>query len=833
MAYSRKISSLEESASAQVAVNLCQEIAFKEVVLCLEKPTYCNVMDETDEQWKGKYFLTSLEESIPMPEIRQWEYAVNEQCQRLTEGLPCRLKYRVLAWMYRIALECLSCCWRQESCFGVSRYFLMDALTLKCWTKAGQLDEKKLAEQLLKDERLTVLKRYRMACKYGLRVHVHELWNRLTQKEKLLIPITNHIVLQLRWEYRKIEREGDDFQIVELWNSLTYEEKKSFVCNDPNSPYWSAPFIKLWSNKKDEHEEYWPEAAISIAVSCGNRAAVMSCWKKLKIHRQKKLVIEMAWRSVQEWQKMKDRLEEYADWNENPLLTRHSPSIFIKYFTLPSYYIDLMCFFLLQMDEEQQLSFFKQACQSSYHIALECYLDWPHQDDFLPTISRLWGIMPMDMFRKCLLTLASKYVGDYRIEGFSSLGKGICNYDYRSLLQTLWEETPEEYKRSVFDTDYEKYGYPVGNVGKMLLLRLLERFPFQRKDEDLFKQIFCYQPLEQRKAMMLSEMGETICDLLTQKEKWSFLNLLLDECFSKEEIPSFKTQFIQSNCCRKMCLIKVQQNFENWVEDLMDWSLDSDTEKTQYKRALITEEDGFLITLYSSFWNGDVDHVKRIINFCEPLEEKREPTMVRYIKDAFSGLLEACKWEQLDAILVESFDSDGIRRFKKDLFSKRGIALHYHCVFLLRELEEVERFYKWFDLSPDEIKKVKQDTLYMPDVFSNICSKLDGLISKYATPLSWCLVDEEMTVEFKRKIEDRLNTLPVSDEVRERVKVNLDRLVSEHLCTFRKDVIQNNTSDEAVLVKNKGEKKSSVSIEEGCSFPRKRFRSNIDIENPT
>ena len=35
-----KISSLEDKALIQVAINLCQDNDFKEVAMCLEKPTY-------------------------------------------------------------------------------------------------------------------------------------------------------------------------------------------------------------------------------------------------------------------------------------------------------------------------------------------------------------------------------------------------------------------------------------------------------------------------------------------------------------------------------------------------------------------------------------------------------------------------------------------------------------------------------------------------------------------------------------------------------------------------------------------------------------------------
>ena len=115
---------------------------------------------------------------------------------------------------------------------------------------------------------------------------------------------------------------------------------------------------------------------------------------------------------------------------------------------------------------------------------------------------------------------------------------------------------------------------------------MLERSSFQEKDEALFKQIFHDQPQEKRRDMMLSkweknsEEGETMCSLLIQKEKGSFLNRLLEECLSKKEIPIFKKRFIQSDCGVKRYLDTLEENCEKLVENFLDWSLESDEEKT-------------------------------------------------------------------------------------------------------------------------------------------------------------------------------------------------------------------------------------------------------------
>ncbi|GFU19946.1 uncharacterized protein NPIL_320992 [Nephila pilipes] len=625
-------------------MNLCLENGFKEVAMRLEKPTYGAFIHElssahfiTDEDMLSKWseskknnqsVFDSSCDLICRQEIEQWHTAVDKQCQRLMEVIPRCMKQGVQAWLNRIALEYLSYSRRQEMLFGVSRYFLMDVLTVESWTKAGRLDEKKLAERMLKDERLTVLQRYRMACVYCQDVHIQELWNGLTEEEKRLI----------------------------------------LSSDNPNSSQENHPLVLLWSRQMEEEFTFrrnyqWCKAA-ELAVRYGNRAALISCWNKLKErwkklgkHTWQKIVIKMALKSLEGRQRIQQESQIYLDWKGCLILSKFPRTVFVESFAcynLPSYYSEFMCFFLSQMDQELQLTFFKQAFQSRLSdFVLECYLDWSHRDDFIPTMSRLWGIIPKDKFGQYLLTLASKYAESYEWEGLQSLVKEIRYYDYRNLLQSLWAETPEEYKRYVF---LEKKSncviYPVKNEGRVLLPLLLKRSPFQREDEVLFKQIFCYQPQEERITMMYSATGEDICAILTQKEKWSFLNWLLEECLPKEEILNFKRQFILSKCGRKLCLKKLEENCENLVEKIIDWSFDLDAEKAHYKYALITSGIEFLLICYSFLRSGDIATVERMINFCIPIAELSEPILARCIEYSYKYLLRTCKREELDAILA-------------------------------------------------------------------------------------------------------------------------------------------------------------------------------------
>ncbi|GFU62609.1 uncharacterized protein NPIL_403581 [Nephila pilipes] len=805
MIYSRKISSLKESASAQVAINLCQDNGFKEVALLLEKPTYGAFVHEyssapfiTDtkilstwiEAQKDAQSLNDFRKSCKVRAdhmIEQWESAIGEQCQRLTEDIPHLLKRGVQAWINRIALEYLSYSRRQEVLFGMSRYFLMDVLTNEDLTKVGRLNEKKLAERFLKDDRLTILQRYYIACVYCLHVH-----------------------------------------IPRLWMGLTCDERQRLLSGF-NPPYLSRNVL-LWSHQMVEHLEgksalrndyQWIEAA-HLAVLDGNRAALMSCWKMLETHLQQEKMIEMALQSVKTLRCLRYKLPWYRDWRErfvsNDFPLKESIDS-ISGFNLPSYYSDLMSFFLSQMDEEQQLTFFKQAFQNSYcDSVVKCFLYWPHQDDFIPTISRLWGIMPKNQYVRCLLTLASKYTESFNTEKFNIKNFNVENfgmegyafaaldknemhyYDYRSLLEMLWEETPEEYKRYLFLNYEADWDYYLLNDGAVLLSGLIRKSPCQGNEGTLFKRIFCYQPQEQRRAMMRSSEGEKICSVLIQKENWSFVNWLLEECLPKEEIRSFKQEFIQSKCGHELCLNVLKENREGLVEDLINWSLDLVEEKTQYKFELITSKCSGLRTCTELWRQSEFIKVDRIIHFCIPLDKK-----MQFLKIAFSNLLEECDWGLMDTILIWTFHTEEkIRHFKKELFSYVGLSIHRFLLFLVQEWENVELLYKWFELSPDEIKKFKKDTIFSSNVVSMITNELiyESMV-RFLIPLRWCLTDEEMVIEYQKKIEE--NCCGLNEDLR---KERLHILMTELLNTFREEETRDETIEETILMTNRGDKRS-------------------------
>ena len=508
MACMKKFPSLEEKAFAKVVINLSQDSSFKETALGLEKPRYgiflgigrsdtfisdpfirLSVLQSSicakkrEAKRKRPYIphnrlLRSL--SSPQQKVENWNTEVDEQCQRLVKGLPRFYKYQAHAWLSRVALEYLCYSRQQEFMFGVSRYFFMEILSREILMEDCRLDEMKLTQRMIKDDRLTVLQRYRIACTNYVSTEIPDLWGRLSGEEKEAI-------------YRARRFYPEEFDVVLTWSRymIQLQDHDKTVMEQEAS-----------CNRLAELKSYF-------AVEYGNSVAVVEDFKTFDLCLRQEVAIEMAFRFLKQWTYTK----VFDPWFL--LVLANEPfEIYESFdsFTLPYNYSGLTCFFLSEMNEETQLRFFKKAFESvSCDSILECILDWPHQAHFLPTIHRMWQMIPTKMYGQCLIILARKYsAGCPRGQSLPLFYKlENIYFDYGHLIAKLWEEIPEEAKRYLFHCfHFRTYNelehcYDRVSCGAVFLSLLVSKSPLEAKDEALFRRI---------------------CRDLPQKEKIHFLN---------------------------------------------------------------------------------------------------------------------------------------------------------------------------------------------------------------------------------------------------------------------------------------------------------------------
>lgn len=804
MAYLKKLLSLKDVATSQLAINLCQDNHFKEVAMCLEKPITENYL-----WWYS---------SDNFKKIKEWDTAIDKQCERLTEGLPRSLKHGVQVWITRIAFEYSSYIQRMELLFEVPRYLFMNILTLQDWTETTRIKEIKLAKKLLTENRLTVWQRYRIACVYCLNESIPHLWNGLTSEEKWLIIRNNDPCCSL-----------EKNNLVLLWSYFMYGRQEE----------------KVTKGKKN----LWAYATLQ-AVKYGNQETLMQCWRQLDEDAQKDLLVNGALQALETLQNVRS----INIWRENLVLKEYCgplrQSEHVEHFNLPYYYSELMLFFLSKMSEEQRLTFFmttfekwRNGYNSGYSSdILNHFLEWPLQDHFLPTVNSLWGVIPKDIYGNCLLALAEKYSGDYNGHSSSSsfYKKQDLNYDYRSLLQDLWETTPEEYKQYVFSfKKLETWGSYTKSVIEYLLPQLLMRSPLEEKDLALFKRIWHDVPLEERKTVIYERYARNICVILVQEELYSFLDCLLEECLPAVEIPNFKLKFSESSIIPIICFNKLAENREKYVEDFINWAFESDIDKLQFKYKIIKNHGikpcSYLLSA------SEYTELKRIFNFCSLSEERKLEIKIDIVRETCRGFLKNCVWEQMDRCIDWVFDDkEKINNFKNDLFYADDYVygVHHELIFNPNpQWDNVESLYKWFSLSPKKIMDMKKETVFSSRVIDAVhnafCGTMDTKtyeeLDVLVTSLRWCLTDEEMVISFKEEIEKKFcdSKCTVHNKNTKKGKKMLGYLVSKLLQSFKKEVDLEEKSSQGDDMSDKGEKKRLTMEDDKFISTRKRFKKTL------
>ncbi|GBM76895.1 hypothetical protein AVEN_153125-1 [Araneus ventricosus] len=735
MDYWNNVIPLEDKALVKVTQNFCQDRSFKEAVLgfaCAYPQNEVYYMTEEEREEIRHYFYSSAAESYAAfiraryfryeRCLNNWETVMEEYIQRILKNsneLPEYFQDEAKEWISRHIFEYLSYCRRLEVLTGLSRYFFVDFVTNEDWNTEGRLDEKILAERLIADERLTVLQRYRIACTYCLTSLRRRLWRQLTPEERSSL------------------NQNDD-------PLLTFEYNRSVL-------FWSYHMKGGRHYKVSGEANPWMGAA-EIAVYDGNVFALRESWKNLQFCRQGEEASNMAFRCFNQW-----KICKASDWKRKLLaLDCYSSPWTFSDFCLPTHYARMISFLFKNMDEDELEMFFEELlAKRKDWDALIYFLDWPNLDYFLPMIKSLQSFIPDEalkmVYLESLLTLASRHQTQQELPRYPNKIKINGLYDYRSVLRKLWDETPKKYKRYAFKDTTD------ANISKeyRFLTMLLEKNPFLEEDEWLFIRVFRDATVREKKVFLMSSQWKKIYVTLVLRENWSLLDRFTKESFDEDENAIFRHWYIISSFGRGFCFDLLLKNKETVLNDLICWSLNSEDERRTFKRNLIYElphideclslisEDNFL-------------EVERIMNFCLEFSEIQDFKKRLANDDAFYSLILNHEWAILDRYVAWCFETEEkIAVFKKNYFSSDGVDLYFHFVF--REyLYDIERFYQWFDLSPEAVEKLKKDTVFSSQFIDYITGLLHSLEPLPVILLLWSLKDEEMILDLKSTLESHL-----------------------------------------------------------------------------
>ncbi|GFQ77805.1 ANK_REP_REGION domain-containing protein [Trichonephila clavata] len=193
-------------------------------------------------------------------------------------------------------------------------------MSMISWTILGIIDEKKTAEAIIKDENLSLKKRYEIACTYCLKNEIPMLWNKLPKKKKIRYfkargPVCT---LPVYWAYRlKMELDILDRRIGE----------KYYACNSER-----IGFIHAFVNDNITAFEYF----LRILSAEEKEIYIEACFRYLEV------------------------IEAESSNDDH-------------------YTCDIIYFLLLQANENQRTSIFEKY---AYYI-LKCLFEFPYQGMFL------------------------------------------------------------------------------------------------------------------------------------------------------------------------------------------------------------------------------------------------------------------------------------------------------------------------------------------------------------------------------------------------------------------------------------------------------------------
>lgn len=245
--------------------------------------------------------------------------------------MPEFLKEKMLIFVRAIGCQILN--WIDYHC--VMLFLNIDVPNEFCWTSQGEVNKKKAAQVLVKDEGIDITLRYKLACFYCLEGDICELWDKMPEGCRICFyneedpTSVNQQDLVVFWTY---DMKGEVSKLERM-----IERRFSARL----SPY---------------------QYACRCAAYRGNRAAVEYFLQKVASGERKELLI----RTVES------------------VVTDHPSGGFLK----ESYY-DILCVLLSQMEEEKQVEVIKKAPL----WVLECFLEWPRQIFFIETASRMWNFL--------------------------------------------------------------------------------------------------------------------------------------------------------------------------------------------------------------------------------------------------------------------------------------------------------------------------------------------------------------------------------------------------------------------------------------------------------
>ncbi|CAL1294432.1 unnamed protein product [Larinioides sclopetarius] len=333
---------LEDMALSKVTVTLCKQAEIKTLI-------------------KACDYHKMIYKKFPYEEQKDWKLVQLKAVEKMSMVcIPEKLRKRVLDRVWHVSLEI--CKWIDYH--TKNSYLGIEAPDDFCWTPQGKIDKRKTAETIIRNERIDIRKRYKLACLYCLEDDIRILWEKM------------------RRTTRKAFYNGRDPKLVEQHGLVIY---------------WTyfIQEVPLDHNVFEEHDELSNVCAFQCAALEGNKIATEYFYERLTDDEKKSNIVPCI---------------EYLAMGPNPSTQ--------TYINFPEQDLNDSVYFLFsRLDEEDRFKVF----ESYPLLVLKSFLSWPRQKVFMELVGLTWQYLPEKDFGILLLEILSKDLDGYKDYNYREL----------------------------------------------------------------------------------------------------------------------------------------------------------------------------------------------------------------------------------------------------------------------------------------------------------------------------------------------------------------------------------------------------------------------------
>ncbi|KAL7642966.1 UNVERIFIED_CONTAM: hypothetical protein RMT77_006255 [Armadillidium vulgare] len=721
------VSRLEDLCGIQVAIELANKLEFKKEILRLPNlDLYYSLHHYGNKPW-----------------FENTEKKALDALEKLPSGLREKIPIPVVIFCLIQSIEWAKF-YKEE--FDLPFDYSCSFLRSSFYTSKGILNEEKAAREILKDIELSPSLKFCIACHYCLSDVIPVLWEQLPEDKRPRIQIEiycNRFCI------------GGRNEMADLWSSFLLGELRILMKGRDDS-------FSLYKLKKTFDD-----------VSCrkGNDVAFKKCFEELNESEKEEAVI-FAREELKNF-----LLSDFEIYNESGNDT--SPYVFcLQSFFSFQKYLEIAIFLLRHLDERQLMVFFQPVMLYSVLVHLLC---WPYQHMFMDIVSISWEVLPKTGFYLLLHRIVSliknksssqlcdyhNILRDYWIQSpsfskrFFFCLEGMNEIDMLSAIESDMDSAITYKER-----DYNSISALIsdfGNFDSSYLISELFNSPFTIEDEKIIRLIFSSATLEEKSDIRLQrdrigEISFDACDL-------SRIDLFIECCVQKERIESFKKELLYDGNVMYVLFSLVLDNKGKEFQNILNWAFSAEEIKEWLKDFLLCMRQVWKYTLYTC---KELKYIDKSLEFALSSNEiknfkKSLALDMENIAYDFKYSLSEWDFKGIDLFMEWIFSSEiEMIKFKKDLTFE--MVRHMDKSFLSNDLSLLKKLIKWSALSEEEGKYFRRQLAFSDKVIEYYRKLVKRQLNEVDTFIQWAELTETEVKNFIKLVDEHSNVLKVTEK---------------------------------------------------------------------